>query len=274
MRITIQQTLCYAFTFLFVFFSSSSIAQATAYHWQGPYAGAFLGGGFGNNHLSTNTGSVTDTSYFLSQADINAVNNAGSSTSNKGTMIAGIEAGHDWVAKQLVYGIVMDFSALPLSSTSSTTNSTYPDSTDVYSVSTSMQTNWLFTLRARLGYQTLLQQTPALFYLTGGAALTQLKVNNHFNDNTDLSGFGTSNTARNQIGWTAGAGVEVAAVSHFTVDLEYLYVQVPSVKTAGFISNTEEGFGIPQQSMNNLFSTTADFHANIFKVAFNYRFDE
>ncbi len=256
-----------------LFFTMPASVLATGLTWQGPYVGAYLGGGFGNNHVSTNAGSVTGTSYFTTSADINAVTNAGTWTKDPSTVIAGIQAGHDWVWKQMVYGVALDYSALPLSS-SSTTNNIYPDNPNQYSVDTSMQTNWLFTLRGRLGYQTMLLPLPNFIYLTGGMAMANLKVKNGFTDNAALVGAGNSSTSQNQIGWTAGAGIEIATLDHLSVELEYLYVSVPSIKTPGSISNTEGGFGIPAQSLTNPFSTTANFHANLFKIGLNYRFDE
>lgn len=253
--------------------SSVSICVAATPSWQSPYVGVYLGGGFGNNKASTDVGAVTDTSYFLTQADINAVNNAGTFNKNPSSIMVGIQAGHDWVWKQMVYGVAADYGAMPLESKSSVTM-TYPDNSDQYSVYTSMSTNWLFTLRGRLGYQTLVQQWPTLFYLTGGMAMTQLKVNNSFSDTSAFAGTGGSNAAKNQIGWTAGAGIEVISFCHASIDLEYLYVQVPSVKTTSSITNTGGGFGIPLQSLTNPFSTTGEFHANLLRIGLNYRFDE
>jgi outer membrane immunogenic protein len=258
----------------YLFFSLSLISTSvSAATWQGPYVGAFLGEGFGNNHTSTSTGSVTDTSYFTTPADINSVNNAGTSTKNPASMIVGIQAGHDWVWKQMVYGVAFDYSTLPLSSSTNVSNNTYPDSSDQYSIYTSMSTNWLFTLRGRLGYQTMLHW-PTLFYLTGGMALTQLKVNNSFSDNSAFSGAGGTSNSENKIGWTAGAGIELASFKHVSVDLEYLYVHMPSVKTNSSITNTEPGIGIPAQSLTSTFSTTGNFHASLIKLGLNYRFDE
>lgn len=267
-----KRKLYLAFASLALSFLIPTTAFANTYNWQGPYAGVYLGGGFGNNHVSTDTGSVADTSYFTTATDINAVNSAGSWTKNPSTMIGGIQVGHDWVWKQMVYGVALDYSSLSLSS-STTTNATYPDSTDQYSIYTSMRTNWLFTLRGRVGYQNTFC-LPSLFYLTGGMAMTQLKVSNSFSDSSAFAGTGGSSTAQNQIGWTAGAGVEVAALNHISVDFEYLYVKVPSVKTSGYIGNTQGGFGLPVQSLISPLSTTANFHANIFKIGLNYRFDE
>ena len=99
-------------------------------------------------------------------------------------------------------------------------------------------------------------------------------MNNNFSDSTASAGAGGTDTSQNQIGWTLGAGIDLASFSHTTLDLEYLYVNVPSVKTTSSIYNSAGGFGIPAQSMNSPFSTTGKFHANLFKIALNYRFDE
>jgi outer membrane immunogenic protein len=267
-----QRNLRYVFASVLLSFSIPTSVLATTLIWQGPYAGAYLGGGFGNNRISTNAGSVASTSYFATSTDINAVNNAGTWSKDPMTMIVGIQAGHDWVWKQMVYGVAFDYSTLSLSSSRTAANS-YADNSGQYSVYTSMQTNWLFTLRGRAGYQTMLR-LPSLFYITAGMAMTQLKVGNGFNDNSALVGAGSSNTSQNKIGWTAGAGIEIASFKHGSVDMEYLYVSVPSVKTSGSISNTQGGFGIPAQSMANPLSSTANFHANIVKIGLNYRFDE
>lgn len=271
-----QKSLRYLLLISFSMLASVVVLAATP-KWQGPYVGAYLGGGLGNHHASTNVGTVTNTSYFLTSADINAVNNAGTSVKNPISAIAGIQAGHDWVRKHMVYGIAFDYSLLSLSSSKDVNNVTYPDNSDTYSVHTSMRTNWLFTLRGRLGHQTILhwpKSWPSLLYITGGMAIAQLKVNNNFSDSSPYAGAGGSSPSKNEIGWTAGTGIELASFDHASVVLEYLYVNMPSIKTTSYISNTAGGFGIPIQSQTSPFSTTGHFHTNLLKIGFNYRFDE
>jgi outer membrane immunogenic protein len=249
-----------------------SAALAGTSPWEGPYIGAYIGDGYGNNHLSTNAGSVTSTSYFSNSADINSVNAAGTSAKNHNTGIIGIQAGHDWLWKDMLYGVAFDFGALPMRSSKGVTI-TYPSNTNNYTVSTSMSSNWLFTLRGRLGYQTMIHW-PSLFYVTGGMALTQLKVTNSFTDNSSLAGLGGNSASQNQIGWTAGVGVELLSFQHASLNFEYLYIYVPSVKTSSTIYNSQGGFGVDAQSLNNSFSTTGKLHANLLKMALNYRIDE
>ncbi len=240
-------------------------------NWQGFYLGAYLGGGVGNAHFSTNTGSITDSSYFTTAEDINATNNAGSSQNTPVSITAGIQAGHNWIWKQMVYGVVADVGVLPLI-TSTQVNSVYPDTSDNHSIYTSLTTHWLFSLRGRLGYQTVLHSSPSLLYLTGGIAVTQLKVTNHFSDNSPLAGSGGGSLSENQIGWTAGAGIELASFAQATLNLEYLYIYIPSVTTTSSISNSVAGFGIPAQSLSSPFTTTGSLHTNLIRLGLNYRF--
>jgi opacity protein-like surface antigen len=266
-----QRSFYYLFALVWSFTLSTSVF-ASAFNWQGPYVGFYLGGGLENNQVGTSVGNLTDSSYFTSASDINAVNTAGSWTEDSSAVILGIQAGHDWTWKHLLYGIALDYGMFSLEPSHSE-NSSYPSGLGQFSTYTSSQTNWLFTLRGRLGYHIDLN-LPSLFYLTGGMAMTQLQVSNSFNDNSTFVGIGSSSVSQNQIGWVAGIGIETVPFNHISVNFEYLYVDMPSAETTGFISNTEGGFGIPVRSMTSSFSTTTNLHANLFKVGLNYRFAE
>lgn len=263
----------YRFSLLFIFLSiASSAALAALPSWQGPYLGVYSGGSFGNEHTSTDVGTVTNSSYFTNSANVNAVNNAGAEEHHVQSTIIGIQAGHDWAWNQIVYGIAFDYSALPLVSSSTADNLIYPDNSGRYSVDASMSTHWLFTLRGRVGFATT-TWWPTLFYLTGGPALTQLKVSNSFNDNVSGAA-GGNQTVENKKGWVAGAGLDLMPFNHLSLYFEYLYLQVPSVKNTSSITNTQGGFGIPTQSMTSPFTTIGKFHANVIKIGLNYKFDE
>lgn len=264
-----QRNVCYILACLF---SISTPVCSNPNPWSAPYLGFYLGGGFGDHRLSTQAGGVSNTSYFTTSADINAINRSGSWQKNPSAMIIGVQMGHDWVWRSITYGVVMDYSSLPLSS-SRTVNNTYPDNTDTYQMDTSINADWLFTLRGKLGYHTTLKY-PALLYLTGGMAVTKLKVRNHFTDNSTLSGIGWGESAQNQIGWAVGAGIDVLAFNHLSVNFEYLYIDIPAIKTNSSIFNSQAGFGIPERSLNSPFSTIGNVYANLLKLGLNYRFDE
>lgn len=265
-----KRSLRWIFTFSLI--CSASIVHAAQYHWQGPYLGAFVGGGFGNNATTTDVGIVSSTSYFTNSSDINSVNSNGSKTRAAQSAIIGIDAGHDWTLDRFVYGVMFDYSSLPLNSSTNASNISY-SSSGLYTVYTSVSADGLFTLRGRLGYSTVMWPS-SLFYFTGGLGLTRITVKNNFTDTTSLSATGGTQTSQHQVGWTTGVGVEIAPFRHGSFYFEYLYLQFPSVKNISSITNSQEGFGVPAQSMTSPFTTTGKIHANLIKFGMNYKFDE
>ncbi|HWE76944.1 MAG TPA: outer membrane protein [Pseudolabrys sp.] len=101
--------------------------------------------------------------------------------------------------------------------------------------------NWLATARGRLGYAGWNNWLP---YLTGGAAIGNIKATSPVGD-----------ASKTQIGWTAGAGVEYAMWSNWSVKLEYLYVDLGKFD-AGVAGATDN----------------VSFNANIVRAGLNYRF--
>ncbi len=248
------------------------MAAAETSPWQGNYVGIFMGGGFGSNQVSTNAGTAAGT-YFANftnpTADINAVNNSGSYTDHPSSALMGVQAGQDWAYNHMVYGVVMDFTSLPLSSSQSSSGS-YPDGLGQYSESASMKVNWLFTLRGRVGYATKIHDLPSLFYLTTGPALTQVDMSNSFSDTSALQGVGGTSTSSYQLGWTVGAGLELLTFNHISIDLEYLYVQMASASAVSTIYNSASSFGT--SSGSNPFTTNGKLRASLLKLGLNYRF--
>jgi outer membrane immunogenic protein len=98
-------------------------------------------------------------------------------------------------------------------------------------------------------------------YVTAGAAMV-----NGLNNLTMTVGGTTASFAplsHTTLGWTAGAGVEVALWSNWSAKLEYLYVSANgATKLAPIPSVLGLGFA----------STPGDYRDNIVRVGFNYRF--
>ena len=241
--------------------------------WQGSYLGAYLGAGVAYHDYSATAGGVSANTYFSSANDISAVNQAASPNETPSNAIFGITAGHDYLWKQIVYGVVFDYGAMPLNSSHTASGVSLPSSGDPYQVYTAMSTQWLMTLRGRLGYPTVIYEHPSLFYVTGGLAATQVKISNNYSDTSALSGAGSSQSAENLFGWTAGAGVEVAVFPQTTFDFEYLFIELPSANTTANITNTAAGFGIPANSLSSPLASSGSVTTSLFRVGMNYRFD-
>lgn len=270
-----QKKLRHLFWLLLFCITFNKTTFATSSAWQNPdsYLGFYLGGGVGSIYAGPDVGSVTDTSYFTSQADINTVNDAGTSIRRPKTVIAGIEAGHDWVWKRIVYGLALDYGAMSLNGSYTQNNRNYSSSSNQFSIQTAAKTKQLFTLRGRLGFSTKLHW-PSLFYATGGVAITRFAINNTFSDNAALQGSGSINNNLYELGWTGGVGLDVAALKHLLVSVEYLFIDIPGINTTGSITNLASGFGTSVGSLSNPFTVTHKFHAQLVKIGLSYRFDE
>jgi outer membrane immunogenic protein len=96
---------------------------------------------------------------------------------------------------------------------------------------------WFATVRGRIGYAGWGNLMP---YITGGAAFAKLDV--------DAGGASDSDT---RVGWTAGAGLEYAMWSNWSVKLEYLYADLGTFDIGG---------------------ADVDVTTNIVRAGLNYRF--
>lgn len=249
--------------------SNTSVTHA---NWVGPYVGVYLGGSAVDADFTTNAGTVTNTSYFTSAADIASLNQSGNHSLHASVPIAGIQFGDNvFSSPWLTIGWVMDYSSFHLNESNSANTIAYPSDAGNYSLQTSVRTNWLSTVRGRFGI-TPPSSWPWMLYATGGVAVANVKVSNSFSDTTSLAGAEASSSSNNQIGWTVGTGLEMPLTQHLSINAEYLYVNLGSVDTTGSIQNTASGFGIGTNTLTNPLETSVALHANLFKLGLSYKF--
>jgi outer membrane immunogenic protein len=175
----------------------------------------------------------------------------------------GIQAGYNWQNGGLVLGIESDFDAFKLKGSRS---EAVPSATtsSIFNPSTSVDTDWLFTLRGRLGWAVV---PTVLLYGTGGLAVTDAKVSNSYTttNNPNNVSSGASSHSETRAGWTAGGGIEWAFAQNWSVKVEYLFVDFGSISTSANV-------GDPTFANQNLLSTSVDVKANIVRAGINYRF--
>jgi outer membrane immunogenic protein len=103
-------------------------------------------------------------------------------------------------------------------------------------LNTNVSSNWLATVRLRIGYA--FDRT--LVYATGGVAFGRVSFSN-----TDLEfapnggGFGNeaSSASQAKVGWAAGAGLEYGLTPNWIVSAEYLPVDLGTLNTSGVVSS-------------------------------------
>jgi outer membrane immunogenic protein len=225
----------------------------------GFYAGANVGGALGGTKFLETPSGAFGSGAAVSIADVGT-----SSTAPRG-VIGGLEAGYNWQIGHLLLGIETDFSAWDMSSSSEqwALGGLVPilPVSGVYTSFATVTSNWLYTLRPRVGFV----NGNMLSYLTAGLAVTNLRFSESITLGSGLNPNGPSlagSSSNTVAGWTAGGGVEYALSYNWFIKAEYLYAafsnQTAAQVTGGFPTLTG--------------TATANLNANILRGGFDYRF--
>ena len=162
-------------------------APVPVYIWTGLYVGINGGYAFGDSNWTTP--GIGSTGNF----------------STDGFLVGGTFGGnYQW--GQFVLGLESDLDWTNLDGTSFSAAA-------ACGVGCETKSDWLGTVRGRAGYA----WDRVLFYGTGGAAFGNLQA---------AAGTLPFSSSSTQVGWTAGAGVEVAFSPNWTAKVEYLYVDL------------------------------------------------
>jgi outer membrane immunogenic protein len=253
-----------------------SYANSAAPNWSGFYIGVYAGRAWGDADLRTETGPVTASSYFLSPENTNSVNRSASGSLSPDAAIAGVQVGANAQKGNWVFGLEADFGAFDLNGSKRAANVPYPALVSIpfkYSVRAAMDTDWLATARARVGWTV---QPNVLIYATGGLALTNLSVSNSFSDDAPEQGVGGGRNNELKAGWTLGAGAEWALARNWSLKAEYLYLNFGSASVSSSIdcgpAKAAACAAFVPAVTPSPFSTSADLTAHIARLGLNYKF--
>jgi len=240
-----------------------AVAVSAQTDWKGFYAGGNAGDTLGRATADTST-VFSPTGYFATTS-VTAITAAGRQQLRPNGFTGGGQVGYNGQSGNWVYGVEGDFGAMHLRSSQSTT-AVYPCcSPTTFTVTQSIKTNWLLTARPRFGYTS----GHALFYATGGLAVTKLNYQEVFTD-TFATAHENGGSNKSKSGWTGGGGVEYQLPSnkHWSVKGEYLYADF------GRVTNTSTNLTAttpPGSFPANVFTHSAKLHAHILRGGINYR---
>ena len=244
----------------------ASFGQTKADDWKGFYAGANVGGAFGGSNARTSTVFSSTGGYFASSS-VPAIAAAGKKDIGLDGFTGGAQIGYNTtVGKTFLIGAEVDFGGMNLESTK-TSGADYPCCAGTsFKITQKVSSSWLLTARPRIG----ITHGKALIYGTAGLAATNLHDRVLFTDTfaDALEGGGRN---KNKAGWTVGGGVEYQVKSHWSVKGEYLYAEFGKV-SATSTNLIATPFGVLGSFPNNVFTHSADLHANIIRAGLNYRF--
>jgi outer membrane immunogenic protein len=245
-------------------------AAAVPYNWSGFYIGGNAGASWADADVTSNLipGPAVPGSAALFggvPANIGIVNGLGTgSLSGDGRFTGGGQIGFNWqFAPSWLVGIEADFNSFNEKLSLSRTGNTNVGGPTPTTVTNSLSTNWLATVRGRVG----ITFDRILLYVTGGAAFSDLNYSQIYSDTGAPPGAGSSSVKNVKTGWTVGGGGEWALADRWSVKAEYLYVQFDGQDTTTLLC--AGGCGTFSQ---NLTGATSDLHVHIARIGLNYRF--
>jgi outer membrane immunogenic protein len=222
---------------------------AHTYNWGGCYVGLNGGGAESGSDFTTAVGNGTH----LAPADAALVEEGGISSANSPNFLGGGQAGCNWQSGTLVYGLEGDFDYFRSNPQLINGTATLSDGATSFTVTQSLTTNFLATVRPRLG----VAADHNLFYVTGGAAFTKASYSQTYVDAAVLIGTGIATGSKSLVGWTAGAGWEYAWTDNWTIRFEYLFTSFPGTTNGvGAITDAAGGTN-PLQGSADLVIQTA-----------------
>ncbi len=246
--------------------------ELAPFSWTGFYLGANIGYAWGQSDASSSS-DCPATGYYCAPgfvANGPAIAALGSGSLDPSGPTGGVQAGYNLQSGKVVLGGEVDFNAFRLSSSRfASANIPAAGSGQSFGAGSSIDTNWLFTARLRLG----LAVTPsALVYVTGGLAATDLAVANSYSDTASAvvgtNGRGSATSTSTKAGWTVGGGVEWALNRNWTLKGEYLYVDFGNASVTSRVTNPSPLYA----GRSNDLSTSTDLTAHIARVGLNYKF--
>jgi outer membrane immunogenic protein len=256
-------------------YTKAPVIPVVIYDWTGFYIGGNAGYSWGREKTDGNLTGTSSVSVFRTAgptllAGFPVVTPLATlpltGRANVNGFVGGGQAGYNWQRGTWLFGLEADIQGSDERATADVcTVAGCPPGTTF--LTGNYKLDWFGTARGRVGF---LPTERVLLYATGGLAYGHLSANAPL---IPLS-WGTTHA-----GWTVGAGVEAAIDQHWSVKLEYLYMDLGNVgsgavATTGIVNalNTPSvGFNtVTTTSTFGLFNTR--FTDNILRAGVNYRF--
>ena len=230
--------------------------QPPAYQWSGCYVGVNFGGGASGSNFN----SAIDSGTHLLAADPAVVAASGTGGHSGDGALAGGQAGCNMQSGTVVYGLEGDFDYFHSNAWFSNNSNTLSDGVTPFTITQSITTNYMATIRPRLG----IAADRNLAYVTAGVAFTRVSYLESYSDGAVPPGSGSAAASKSLVGWVAGAGWEYAFDNHWTFRAEYLYASFPTVSALGAI--TDVGGGA------NTLHGSSDLVTQLLRAGVNFKF--
>ncbi|WP_158816715.1 outer membrane protein [Methylocapsa sp. S129] len=249
---------------------------APAFTWTGFYAG--VNGGYDWSDAKLNLDPFgswltdpfeTGIPAFVAQQDSRGLNPAG--------FLAGAQIGYNWQTGPIVLGVEADadYTALHAGGLTGVMQTPPGTTPEPYAFQENARSNWLVTLRPRVGYAF----DRILLYATGGLAIANYSYTSGYIHDPGPPGYGNEasmgSSSSTLVGWALGAGAEYALTDHWTVKGEYLYADLgkaPGFQTAENPSRfVGQVGGVPGPAFYSA-AHSSSLTENVVRLGVNYKF--
>jgi outer membrane immunogenic protein len=258
------------------------VAVAPVYGWTGFYVGGNVGYAWSRATMDPSIFAPNCTPDRPACPGLLAAMAAPQNMTSNG-FTGGFQAGANYQTGPWVVGIEADIESFRLRNSFAFGPTRFvpppaPGSPITLTSSGSVDTNWLATVRPRVG----VAFANLVVYATGGVAFT--KQNNTLNDVgiTTLvpgspQGFtGTVGafavTSSRDVGWTAGGGIEYAIAPHWSLKAEYLHLDFGSATASAGATNQPPPALCPCGFTDAVLTASTRLRADIVRVGLNYKF--
>lgn len=220
------------------------------YNWSGWYVGLNAGGDWGRSTSSTRVDQGGGVPLFIIPLPpaITALG-APASYSTSG-FTGGVHGGYNWQSGSLVLGLEADFDYFRSAGSATVAGPMPGGLAGNITISSSISTDWLLTVRPRLGFAV----NNWLLYGTGGLAVSQVKAS--WASTVCCGTTENVSVTSTRAGWVAGAGVETALRDNWLVGAEYLHVDLGTVSFDG--TSYVSGVGVLTNPVHHSASLTAE----------------
>jgi outer membrane immunogenic protein len=233
-------------------------AVPLTYNWTGFYVGGNIGWGW-EDRTTTNVGTINGAAF-----------PAGTTRDdNADGFIGGVQLGYDWqFAPNWLLGVAGDFDWSDIKGSGDHLNTTAaapPPGTRNLHINYAYQ--WLASLTGRVGYVA----NNWLLYFKGGAAWAHRNANSIVTNTVTGATVVTTTSAGTTVsGWTIGGGAEWQFVPHWSVFLEYDYVDLGTKTNSVLVTFAAPG-AAPVVTVGTLLRDV-DAQLSLLKFGINYRF--
>jgi outer membrane immunogenic protein len=242
--------------------------------WTGVYIGANVGGAWSEtgNSLSIHNGDPNG--YFFPPA-IPGVVASGTQNFDSSSLTGGAQLGYNWQPAagntgigNAVLGIEVDFAALDLEE-SEGGRFLYTTNNAPYLLTEQASTDWMVTVRPRIG----LGVSRGLLYATGGLAIARFDFDQFFSEPPFTPTPEAASISENELGWTAGGGIEYSFNKNWSIKTEYLFARFDVDDATGVLANANGSSPLPGLVDSAAFiNSLSDLDIHTLRAGINYKF--